>query len=154
MFSQLIQVPESKNLPPGGEKQLFHVLPADAETAPGDTGHDFESRLVGRLPFETQGRQMLNASYLVPGGAVVFGDFGFNDKLRAKFVRNDEIRGLIETSDALRPFGLAEAYSMPVQFALDSTFKHISYQFANGISMRGKRPSQKSFVKEHGVRNT
>ena len=52
---------------------------------------------------------MLDARHFVAGGAVVFRDLGFDYYLGTELVRNDGVRGLVETRHSLGPLGLPEA---------------------------------------------
>ncbi|OQB38410.1 MAG: hypothetical protein BWY09_01347 [Candidatus Hydrogenedentes bacterium ADurb.Bin179] len=54
---------------------------------------------------------MLYTSNLVSCCTVIFRYLRFNDDLGVKLARDDKIRGLIETLNTSRTFGLAEAYS-------------------------------------------
>lgn len=103
MFDELIKRLEREDLAPGREDHLFHVFTTNAETSPADAGDDLISWVVRRPTGKTQFAEVLNAGHLIPSGAVVFGNLRFNDDLRVKLARNNEIGSLIEPLDTLRP---------------------------------------------------
>ena len=69
----------------------------DAKAAASDAGDDLVLLLTGWRSLQAELSQMLDACHFVAGGAVVFRDLGFDDNLGTEFVRNDEVRGLVET---------------------------------------------------------
>src|ERR1700736_4452018 len=97
---QPLQVLEGEDLPPGGEKELFHVLAADAETSTADARDYLELVSPARLVLPGEFSQVLHAVHLFAGRAIVLCDLRLDDDTRTKLVRHKEVRGLVESGDS------------------------------------------------------
>ena len=94
---------------------------------------------------------MLHSRYLVSSCSIVLCKLCFNNDTRVELVRHDEIRGLVETADALRPLSLPKTDTCIGKYCLNGRLNHISNQFGNAITMTGERPTKKPFVENHGI---
>lgn len=126
-----IQRLEGEHFSACGEKQLFHILSAHPKTASGNTGNNLVFGRVRRLSLKTQGSEVLNPSDFVTGRTVVFGDLGLDNDLRVIFIRDDEVRSLVEAWNLLGPFGLAVADSRAVQNLCNFGLKDIADQIGH-----------------------
>ena len=89
---------------------------------------------------------MLDPRYLIPRCAIVFGDLSLNNDFWVELVWNYEIRCLIETGYAFRPFGFAETDAGSRKDALDGVFEHVANQFTDGITVTSEGAPEKPFV--------
>lgn len=106
MLDELIKRLKCEYLAPSCEDHLFHIFTTNAETSSADAGDDLIFWVVCRPTRQTQFSEVLNAGHLIPSGAVIFGNLRFNDNLRVKLARNNEIGRLIEPLDTFRPLRL------------------------------------------------
>jgi len=74
---------------------------------------------------------MLNTGHFVTRRTVVFRNLCLNDDLWIKLARNYEVRGLVETLDALSTLRLAETNSSLGQDFFDGRLKAVADQFTH-----------------------
>lgn len=151
VVDELVHVLEGEDLASGGEQELFHVFAADAEAAAGNAGDHFESGVTFRAVFRAERAEVLDSRHLVAGRTVVFSELRLDDDVGIEFVRDHEIRRLVESGQSLRPLRLAETDAGSRQLVLDGVFDKVADQFADGIAVARERAPEKAFVEKDGV---
>ena len=86
----------------GCHEQPAHVIAPDFEAAASDAGDD----IIVEAVLVAQRAEALHAGHLVARRAVILGQLRLDDHGRVEFIRDDEVRRLVEAGDSLRPLGL------------------------------------------------
>ncbi len=95
MFDELIKRLDREYLASGRKDHFFHIFTTNAETSSAYTGDDLIFGVVCRPTGHAQLAEVLNARYLVPSRAVVFGYLRFNGRFEFSKTLCRCLRGLV-----------------------------------------------------------